>query len=143
MKKSELRQMIKEELLKEMEYGDNEYKAAVKAWGDRTEKLLNNLTLINTKIKDVKRDNYDGTFVTVTGIFEFEDIEIQVGFMLTEKGNQRTGLKPAVEVFINGIKPRKGSFAKTLTGKNATPEKAIQMMKDIFNLKYNTSGRRV
>lgn len=143
MKKSELRNIIREEILKEMEYGDDEYKSYVKKWGDQTEKLLKNLVLINTKVKNVKVDNHDGTFVSVTGTFELEDIEIEVGMMLTESGNQRTGLRPSVEVFINGVKPRKGSFAKTLTGKNATPEKSIQMLKDIFNLKYNKSGQRV
>lgn len=138
MKKSELISLIENIIRKTLneEYGDAEHINNVKSFCEQMAKILQSKTLLGKNLSEVKIEN-NKYFGIVSAKFEFE--EIKIGIHIQFQDNRRSndnGPKWFVEVALIGITPKKGSFAKTLTGHNATPEKAWKMLEDIFNLKY-------
>jgi len=126
MKKSELRQIIKEEISKALnEFDSNEYLSYLNKWGENLIKFLENKKLGNLPVKNIKS--------IIEGIIEFStetnsNTPLRLDWNITNMGDN---IRPEIRIDISSPN-KKGTFSVKTTGKNTSNENIWKRIESIY-----------
>jgi hypothetical protein len=126
MKKSELKQLIKEEISKALnEFDSNEYLSYLNKWGENLIKFLENKKLGNLSVKNIKS--------TTKGIIEFStetssNPPLRLDWGITNIGDN---IRPEIRIEISSPN-KKGTFSVKTTGKNTSNENIWKRIESIY-----------
>jgi len=126
MKKSELKQLIREEISKVLnEFDSNEYLSYLNKWGENLIKFLENKKLGNLPLKNIKQ--------TIKGIVEFStetnsNPPFRLDWGITNMGDN---IRPEIRIEVSSPN-RKGYFSVKTTGKNTSNENIWKRIESIY-----------
>jgi hypothetical protein len=126
MKKSELKQLIREEISKTLnEFNDNEYLSYLNKWGENLIKFLENKKLGNLSVKNIKS--------TTEGIVEFStetnsNPPLRLDWEITNIGDNT---RPEIRIEVSSPN-KKGTFSVKTTGKNTSNENIWKRIESIY-----------
>jgi hypothetical protein len=112
----------------------------VSKWSKETLNLLSKYKVFGKHpLTDLKIDNgFESEHGTiVTGVFQFEEKTINIHIQFQNEGNQhKDKWVSSIGISSKMRNGKTGYFSKEISGRNATPEKTVKTLSNIFDLKY-------
>ena len=112
----------------------------VPKWSKETLNLLSKYKVFGKyPLKNLKIDkDFESEYGTIiTGVFQFEEKTIDIHIQFQDDGTTKQS-KWVSNIGISStmVNGKTGYFSKKISGRNATPQKTVQILSNIFDLKY-------